>query len=151
MRYVPDEVVNNVPGMDIDCYKGREGAAVQVGQYSPDHAGEAPQLGGACQQVLSQGSRRAGCAQALLHPSAPVHLHCLCLSTRSHWPKRFPLFDSCSSNCQQALFMQDEREKTVQFEAAPILLLWCCNSRTSLPVALPDNQHASSKYSYTSS
>ena len=76
---LPDEVVNDVSGMDVDSDEGREGAAVQVGQGPPDQAGEGPQLGRACQHVLSQGSRRAGCAQALLYTSTPVHLHCYCL------------------------------------------------------------------------
>lgn len=72
---LPDEVVHDVPGMNINGDEGGEGAAVQVGQGPPDQAGEGPQLGRAGQQVLSQGSRRAGCTQALLYTSTPVHLH----------------------------------------------------------------------------
>lgn len=59
---LPDEIVYNVSSMDINGDEGREGAAVQVGQGPPDQAGEGPQLGIACQHVLSQSSRRAGCA-----------------------------------------------------------------------------------------
>lgn len=72
---LPDEVVDNVSGMDVNGDEGGQGAAVQVGQGPPDQAGEGPQLGRAGQQVLSQGSRRAGCTQALLYASTPVYLH----------------------------------------------------------------------------
>ena len=72
---LPDEVVHDVSSMDINGDEGGEGAAVQVGQGPPDQAGEGPQLGRAGQQVLSQGCRRAGCTQALLHASTPVYLH----------------------------------------------------------------------------
>ena len=82
---LPDEVVDNVSGMDIHGNEGREGAAVQVGQGPPDQAGEGPQLGRACQHVLSKGSRGAGRAQALLYPSTPAHLHCYCLSVMCCW------------------------------------------------------------------
>lgn len=82
---VPDEVVHNIFGMYVNSDESREGAAVQVRQGPPDQAGKPPQLGSACQQVLSQGSRRAGCAQALLYPGTPVYLHRFCLSTGKHW------------------------------------------------------------------
>lgn len=131
--YLPDEIVNNVSGVDINCDEGREGTAVKVGQGPPDHAGEAPQLGSACQQVLSQSSRWAGCAQALLHPSTPVHLHCLCLSTRRHWPISFSRFTHVvHTNSKQAitpLFVEGVQEANVQFEAAPVLSLRCRDLR----------------------
>lgn len=48
----PDEVVHNISGMHIDRDEGCKGAAVQIRQGGPDHAGEGPQLLAAGREVL---------------------------------------------------------------------------------------------------